>query len=61
MADVPAGADVVGSPVQPVREYFRQVAALKRLAGRRPGPVGGAVPDRGEGAGPAPAANRASD
>ena len=41
MADVPAGADVVGSPVQPVREFFRQVAALKRLAGRRPGPAGG--------------------
>ena len=31
MADVPAGADVVGSPAQPVREFFRQVATLRRL------------------------------
>jgi UDP-3-O-[3-hydroxymyristoyl] glucosamine N-acyltransferase len=39
MADVPAGADVVGSPAQPVREFFRHVATLRRLvreAGRRP-------------------------
>ncbi|MBV9757853.1 MAG: UDP-3-O-(3-hydroxymyristoyl)glucosamine N-acyltransferase [Alphaproteobacteria bacterium] len=32
MADVPDGADVVGSPAQPVREFFRGVAALRRLA-----------------------------
>ena len=31
MADVPAGADVVGSPAQPVREFFRHVAMLRRL------------------------------
>ena len=31
MADVPAGADVVGSPAQPVREFFRHVAVLRRL------------------------------
>jgi UDP-3-O-[3-hydroxymyristoyl] glucosamine N-acyltransferase len=31
MADVPAGADVVGSPAQPVRDFFRQVAAIRRL------------------------------
>lgn len=31
MADVPAGADVVGSPAQPVRAFFREVAALRRL------------------------------
>jgi UDP-3-O-[3-hydroxymyristoyl] glucosamine N-acyltransferase len=31
MADVPAGADVVGSPAQPVREFFRQVAVLRRM------------------------------
>jgi UDP-3-O-[3-hydroxymyristoyl] glucosamine N-acyltransferase len=31
MADVPAGVDVVGSPAQPVREFFRQVAVLRRL------------------------------
>jgi UDP-3-O-[3-hydroxymyristoyl] glucosamine N-acyltransferase len=41
MADVPAGADVVGSPSMPVREFFRQVAALRRLAGaRRTAPSG---------------------
>ncbi len=33
MADVPAGAEVVGSPAMPVREFFRQVATLRRLAG----------------------------
>jgi len=39
MADVPAGADVVGSPAQPVKEMFRQVALLRRLsrAGRKDG------------------------
>jgi len=31
MADVAAGADVVGSPAQPVREFFRHVAMLRRL------------------------------
>jgi UDP-3-O-[3-hydroxymyristoyl] glucosamine N-acyltransferase len=31
MADVPAGADVVGSPAQPAREFFRHVAVLRRL------------------------------
>ncbi|HTI83447.1 MAG TPA: UDP-3-O-(3-hydroxymyristoyl)glucosamine N-acyltransferase [Acetobacteraceae bacterium] len=31
MADVPAGADVVGSPAQPVKEFFRNVAVLRRL------------------------------
>ncbi|MEJ0020500.1 MAG: UDP-3-O-(3-hydroxymyristoyl)glucosamine N-acyltransferase [Acetobacteraceae bacterium] len=31
MADVPDGADVVGSPAQPVREFFRHVAVLRRL------------------------------
>ncbi len=31
MADVPSGADVVGSPAQPVREFFRHVAVLRRL------------------------------
>jgi UDP-3-O-[3-hydroxymyristoyl] glucosamine N-acyltransferase len=31
MADVAAGADVVGSPAQPVREFFRHVAVLRRL------------------------------
>ncbi|MDQ2762197.1 MAG: UDP-3-O-(3-hydroxymyristoyl)glucosamine N-acyltransferase, partial [Pseudomonadota bacterium] len=32
MSDVPAAADVVGSPALPVREFFRQVALLRRLA-----------------------------
>jgi UDP-3-O-[3-hydroxymyristoyl] glucosamine N-acyltransferase len=32
MADVPAEADVVGSPAQPVRAFFREVAAVRRLA-----------------------------
>jgi len=35
MADVGAGADVVGSPAQPLREFFRGVATLRRLS-RRP-------------------------
>ena len=30
MADVPAGADVVGSPAQPAKEFFRQIALLRR-------------------------------
>jgi UDP-3-O-[3-hydroxymyristoyl] glucosamine N-acyltransferase len=34
MADVPAGAEVLGSPSQPVRAFFRQVALLRRLAAR---------------------------
>ena len=47
MADVPAGADVVGSPAMPVREFFRQVATLRRLAARRPGAQGGAETEQG--------------
>jgi UDP-3-O-[3-hydroxymyristoyl] glucosamine N-acyltransferase len=35
MADVPAGAALVGSPARPRTEFFRQVAALKRMARRR--------------------------
>jgi UDP-3-O-[3-hydroxymyristoyl] glucosamine N-acyltransferase len=31
MADVPAGADVVGSPARPVREFFRHLAIVRRL------------------------------
>ena len=34
MADVAAGADVVGSPAQPLREFFRGVATLRKLARR---------------------------
>lgn len=35
MSDVPAGAEMVGSPAQPVRAFFRQVAVLRRLAQER--------------------------
>ena len=35
MADVPAGAEVVGSPAQPVRSFFREVAAVRRLVRER--------------------------
>lgn len=35
MSDVEAGAEVVGSPALPVREFFRNVATLRRLA-RKP-------------------------
>jgi UDP-3-O-[3-hydroxymyristoyl] glucosamine N-acyltransferase len=31
VSDVPTGADVVGSPAQPAREFFRHVAVLRRL------------------------------
>ncbi len=36
MSDVAPGADVVGSPAMPVREFFRNVAVLRRLARRTP-------------------------
>ncbi len=36
MADVEAGMDVVGSPAQPVRAFFRQVATLRKLARGKP-------------------------
>ena len=32
MRDVPSGEEVVGSPAQPKRAFFRQVATLKRMA-----------------------------
>ncbi len=35
MSDVAAGAEVIGSPAMPVREFFRNVAVLRRLA-RKP-------------------------
>ena len=35
MADVPAGSDVIGSPAEPVRDFFRGVATLRKLS-RRP-------------------------
>ena len=42
MADVAAGTEVVGSPAMPVREFFRQVAVLRRLAGGKGAARGGA-------------------
>ena len=35
MGDVAAAADVVGSPAEPVRDFFRGVATLRKLS-RRP-------------------------
>ena len=32
MADIPAGADFVGSPAMPTKEFFRNVAVLRKLA-----------------------------
>ena len=40
MRNVEAGADVLGAPAIPVREFFRNVAVLRKLAARR-GPAGG--------------------
>jgi UDP-3-O-[3-hydroxymyristoyl] glucosamine N-acyltransferase len=45
MADVPAGAEVVGSPAQPVKTFFRELATLRRMArergnSKRPDPAG---------------------
>ncbi len=44
MSDVEAGADAVGSPAQPIREFFRGVATLRRLA-RKPQPLHAARPE----------------
>lgn len=35
MSDVEAGADVIGSPSMPFREYFRNVATLRKLARKK--------------------------
>jgi UDP-3-O-[3-hydroxymyristoyl] glucosamine N-acyltransferase len=35
IADTPAGSILLGSPAQPRKEFFRQVATLKRIA-RKP-------------------------
>jgi UDP-3-O-[3-hydroxymyristoyl] glucosamine N-acyltransferase len=35
ISDMPSGATVLGSPAQPKREFFRQVATLKQMAQRR--------------------------
>jgi len=39
MADVPPGAELVGTPAQPARAFFREVAAIRRMmreGARRP-------------------------
>ena len=44
--DVPPGVRWGGTPAKPVRDWFREIAALKRLASRRPSDK-----DTGEGSG----------
>ena len=34
ISDVDAGATVLGSPAQPKRDFFRQIATLKKMAKR---------------------------
>lgn len=36
MSDVEAGADVIGSPAMPFREFFRNVATLRKLSRKKP-------------------------
>ena len=43
MRDVAAGADVLGAPAMPVREFFRNVAVLRKLAARRGAAADGKV------------------
>ena len=45
MADIEAGQDVLGSPAQPVREFFRGVATLRKLTKRKPDAGGEAAQD----------------
>jgi len=42
MTDIPAGAEIMGSPSQPIRTYLREVATLRKLARaeRRPNKTG---------------------
>jgi UDP-3-O-[3-hydroxymyristoyl] glucosamine N-acyltransferase len=47
MADVAAGAEVVGSPAMPVRDFFRQVAVLRRLVIERRSRTGAGGPPSG--------------
>lgn len=51
MADVPAGAEVVGSPAQPVKTFFREFAMIRRMirdfaSTRRSGMGGGETGDK---------------
>lgn len=45
MSDVDAGADVIGSPAMPFREFFRNVATLRRLSKKPDGGRGGSGSD----------------
>lgn len=47
MSDVEAGADVIGSPAMPFREFFRNVATLRRLS-RRAGKEGAESSEAGK-------------
>jgi UDP-3-O-[3-hydroxymyristoyl] glucosamine N-acyltransferase len=38
MTDIPAGERWGGAPAKPIREFFREVAAVKKLAAARAGP-----------------------
>ncbi len=47
MSDLEAGASVVGSPALPIREFFRNVAVLRKLARRSGEAAGGREPAAG--------------
>lgn len=62
MGDVPAGRDYVGSPAQPVRDAFREVAVLRRLVQERSARQAGNTLAQGpHAAGPAPEQGAGSD
>lgn len=46
MRDVPPGAEVMGSPAVPLRQYMRQVASLNRLIRKKDGADGGGKGER---------------
>jgi UDP-3-O-[3-hydroxymyristoyl] glucosamine N-acyltransferase len=48
MHDVPAGAQWIGAPAQPVKEFFREVAVLRRLARGKPASRKSDTPDHSE-------------
>jgi len=45
MSDIPPGAEVVGSPALPAKEFWRMTALMRRLARRRAGQTGGGAGD----------------
>ena len=52
MSDVDAGAEVIGSPSQPRRAFFREVALLRRMVrdgGKAAGRRGSGAGDTGDG------------